>query len=175
MQALAAVATDGRQDSIHAAMCWHRLFCSKHALLELLAPVGRCFSIPDKRGPQNVLSSKAPAVRVEHSNFKAFQSFSVQGQGHGVSDVSFMFGSDADARAGRAGARVWPGDLASAWPQRAAAASPSRERTAPCAVPVPGQPGTQRLPRAVVEHLRLVHLTQLDELSDLRTRLRATR
>ena len=33
----------------------------------------------------------------------------------------------------------------------------------------------ERLPRAVVEQLRLVHLAQLDELSELRTRIRSSR
>jgi hypothetical protein len=35
--------------------------------------------------------------------------------------------------------------------------------------------GVERLPRAVVEQLRLVHLAQLDELSELRTRIRSSR
>ena len=35
--------------------------------------------------------------------------------------------------------------------------------------------GVERLPRAVVEQLRLVHLAQLDELSQLRTRIRSSR
>eukprot|EP00438_Fugacium_kawagutii_P032576 Skav235938 [mRNA] locus=scaffold4666:6024:7911:- [translate_table: standard] len=40
---------------------------------------------------------------------------------------------------------------------------------------MPGRAGAERLPRAVVEQLRRVHLAQLDELSELRTRIRSSR
>lgn len=38
-----------------------------------------------------------------------------------------------------------------------------------------GMDGHERLPVAVVGQLRVVHLAQLDELSELRTRVRAAR
>ena len=76
-----------------------------------------------------------------------------------------MFGSPTDVQADSVYGRSRSPNLGP--PLHATAARSPRA--------VPGQAGIQRLPRAVVEHLRLVHLTQLDELSDLRTRLRATR